>query len=323
MSGMARSKSGRVARFLQLSERMQCRLFLILGLWLALALPGAAQDQDPTGINPLPEVPLSQLSDPGNSVLGQAALAVRPNDWKHAETPHFILHFFRNFVAAQAAVELEYYYQTVSSELHQDTSTWERKSHVYIFENQADWHVFQKSAQLDPWTGGIHSEGNLFIVRDPAYKFEGRSLGHETAHLVLYRFFGAAIPLWLNEGYAENSSIRFYAGLERQRGYNMRPHSAVITASNYIPIASLTSMATYPDDVVQVSIFYQESEKLVAFLRAQSTEGFVTFMDALSHGSRLDTALWKGFGARFATVDDLDREFADYAQRKYQPLAGN
>jgi hypothetical protein len=305
---------------------MQWRILVILGLWLTLALPGAAraqEQQDPTGIDALTEVPLSQLSDPGNTALGQAALAVRPNDWKHAETPHFILHFFRNFVAAQAAVELEYYYNAIATELHQDTSTWERKSHVYIFDNEADWHVFQKSAQLDPWTGGIHSDGNLFIVRDPAYKFEGRTLGHETAHLVLYRFFGAAIPLWLNEGYAENSSIRFYAGLERQRGYIMPAHAAVLTASNYIPIATLTAMATYPDDVTQVSIFYQESEKLVAFLRAQSTEGFVTFLDALSHGSRLDTALSKGFGDRFASVDELDREFADYAQRKYQPIAGN
>jgi hypothetical protein len=304
---------------------MQWRFLLILGLWLTLASPRTApgQDSDPAGIDALPEVPLSQLSDPGDTVLGRAALAVRPDDWKHAETPHFILHFFRNFVAAQAAVELEYYYHAVAMELHQDTSTWERKSHVYIFENQDDWRVFQKSAQLDPWTGGIHSEGNLFIVRNPAYKFEGRSLGHETAHLVLYRFFGAAIPLWLNEGYAENSSIRFYAGLERRRGYNMAPHSAVLTASNYIPIASLTSMAAYPDDVIQVSIFYQESEKLVAFLRAQSPEGFVTFLDALSHGSRLDTALSKGFGGRFASLDELDREFADYAQRTYRPLAGN
>jgi hypothetical protein len=139
---------------------------------------------------------------------------------------------------------------------------------------------------------------------------------------VLYRFFGAAIPLWLNEGYAENSSMRFYAGLERQRGYNMMSHQAVLTASNYIPVATLTSMARYPDDVTQVSIFYQESEKLVAFLREQSQEGFVTFLDALSHGSRMDTALFKGFGARFATMDDLDREFADYAERTYQPLAG-
>ena len=304
---------------------MHGRFLIILGLWLILALPVAApgQDGDVQGINALTEVPLSELSDPGNTTLGQAALAVRPGDWKHAETPHFILHFFRNFVAAQAAVELEYYYAAVASELHADTSTWERKSHVYIFDNQNDWHLFQKQAQLDPWTGGIHSEGNLYIVRDPAYKFEGRSLGHETAHMVLYRFFGAAIPLWLNEGYAENSSIRFYAGLERRRGYSMSPHSAVLTASNYIPVTTLTSMAAYPDDVTQVSIFYQESEKLVAFLRAQGTDGFVAFLDTLSHGSRLDTALEKGFPGRFPSLDDLDREFEDYAQRTYQPLAGN
>lgn len=302
---------------------MRAHFVLLSLLALVLTLPAPAQEQDVKGIDALTEVPLSALSDPGNTVLGQAALAVRPGEWKHAETAHFILHFFHNFVAAQAAAELEYYYHAMSTELNRDTSSWERKSHVYIFESEADWHAFQGKAQLDPWSGGIHSEGNLFIVRLPGYKFEGRSLGHETAHLVLYRFFGAAIPLWLNEGYAENSSIRFYAGLERRRGYNMVPHSAVLTASNYIPVANLTAAVTYPDDVIQVSIFYQESEKLVAFLRAQGEEGFITFMDAISHGSRLDTALWKGFGGRFPTVDDLDREFQDYAQRKYQPMAGN
>jgi len=287
-------------------------------------MPAAAPAQeDVKGINALTEMPLSQLSEPGNTVLGKAALAVRPGDWKHAETDHFILHFFHNFVAAQAAAELEYYYHVISTELQRDTSTWERKSHVYIFENQDDWHAFQNKAQLDPWTGGIHSDGNLFIVRNPAYRFEGRSLGHETAHLVLYRFFGAAIPLWLNEGYAENSSIRFYAGLERRRGYSMTPRSAVLTAANYIPVATLTSAVSYPDDVTQVSIFYQESEKLVGFLRAQGTDQFITFLDALSHGSQMDTALWKAYGSRFAGVAALDREFADYAQRKYQPLAGN
>ncbi len=286
-----------------------------------MTAPG--QDADPQGINALPEVPYNQLSARDGTALGQAALAVRASDWKHAETPHFILHFFHNFVAAQASVELEYYYNAVATELHQDTTTWETKSNVYIFDNQTDWHTFQKTAQLDPWTGGIHSDGNLFIVRDPSYKFEGRSLGHETAHLVLYRFLGAAVPLWLNEGYAENSSIRFYAGLERQRGYDAKPHSAVITASNYIPVATLAAMATYPDDVVQVSIFYQESEKLVAFLRAQDEEGFVTFMQALSHGSLLDTALEKGFGSRFSGVDDLDRQFASFAESQYAPVAGN
>ncbi|HEX4085792.1 MAG TPA: hypothetical protein VHY22_12840 [Chthoniobacteraceae bacterium] len=290
---------------------------------MALAMGGAAQEETgPTReIDPLPEVPLSQLSDPGNSALGQAALAVRPGDWRHAETPHFILHFFHNYVAAQVAAELEFYYQAIALELHRDNTGWERKSHVYIFENDADWHAFQGKAQLDPWTGGIHSEGNLFVVRNPAYKFGGRSLGHETAHLVLYRFFGAGIPLWLNEGYAENSSIRLYSGLERRRGYSMLPQSAVLSAAHYIPLQTLTSAVTYPDDVTQVTLFYQESEKLVGFLRAQSEDGFITFMDALSHGSRMDTALEKGFGTRFQSLDALDQEFREYAQRKYVPVA--
>ena len=81
---------------------MPRRLLLILGLCLGFAGAGLGQDDNPKGINALPEVPLSQLSESDNSGYGQAALAVRPGDWKHAETPHFILHFFRNFVAAQA-----------------------------------------------------------------------------------------------------------------------------------------------------------------------------------------------------------------------------
>ena len=305
---------------------MRSRFSILAALFLALLLPSRAQDDppaDPTGINALTEVPLSQLSDPGDSTLGKAALAVRPADWKHAETPHFILHFFHNFVAAQVAAELEFYYHAIETDLHADTSTWERKSHIYIFENDADWHTFQGKAQLDPWSGGIHSEGNLYIIHNPAFKFEGRSLGHECAHLVFYRYFGAAIPLWLNEGYAENSSIRFYAGLERRRGYNSLPRTAVLTPSNYIPLASLTSAATYPDDVTKVPIFYQESEKLVAFLRAQDPDGFITFVDALSHGALLQTALDKGFPARFSSLDALDREFAPYSQRNFQPLAGD
>jgi hypothetical protein len=103
----------------------------------------------------------------------------------------------------------------------------------------------------------------------------------------------------------------------------MAVHSAVLTASNYIPIAKLTSAVSYPEDVTQVPIFYQESEKLVAFLRAQNTEGFITFMDALSHGSRFDTALEKGYGTRFSSIDALEREFSEYAQRQFQPLVGN
>ena len=272
----------------------------------------------PVGLNGLPEVPLSQLSDPGNSLMGKAALAVRPAEWKHAETPHFILHFFHNFVAARVAGELEFYYHAVATELHRDTSGWERKSHVYIFETPEDWHAFQAGAQLDPWTGGCHSEGNLFIQRNPAYKFQDRTLGHETAHLVLYRFFGPAVPLWLNEGYAENSSMRFYSGLQRQRGYNAQTRIRGHHARGIHPRFHPCRRRHLPGRCQTGRVFYHESEKLVRFLKARAeTMASSAFLDALSHGSQLESALEKGFGSRFTSVDSLNQEFSAYAARAY------
>src|SRR5271154_4267780 len=105
-----------LARLLRLFHRMHRRL--LLPILLALAPIAAPAQDDPIGIDALPEVPLSQLSAQDGSTLGQAALAIRPQDWKHAETPHFILHFFQNFVAARAAAELEYYYGAITTDLH-------------------------------------------------------------------------------------------------------------------------------------------------------------------------------------------------------------
>ncbi len=158
---------------------MQWRFFLIIGLWLTLAAPGAApgQEQNAAAIDALPEVPLSQLSEPGNTLLGRAAMAVRPGDWKHAETPHFILHFFRNFVAAQAAVELEYYYHVISTELHKDTSTWERKSQVYIFENQTDWQRLPEEGAARPVDGRHPLRGEPLHRAQPGLQVRGAFAG--------------------------------------------------------------------------------------------------------------------------------------------------
>lgn len=117
--------------------------------------------------------------------------------------------------------------------------------------------------------------------------------------------------------------MRFYTGLQRKRGYNAQINSSVIAPAEYIPVSALAAAATYPDDVKQVGVFYHESEKLVRFLKAEGgNNGFTVFLDALSHGSRLDSALEKGFGSRFTSVDSLNQEFAAYAARPYSPLAG-
>ena len=289
------------------------RPFRFAGLFGAILFLTHAMAQEAVGT--LKEVPLQSLSDHSLTPLGQAALSIRPNDWKHAETTNFIYHFFHGFVAAPVAVEAEFYYHVIAQDLGKDTTQWERKSHIFVFETDADWAVFKQKGALDPWTGGLHSAGSLFIQRNPEMKFKGHTLGHETTHLVIDRFFGSGVPLWLNEGYAEYSGVRCYAAFSRARGYLARPTSRPVPADLYVPVGQLASMVSYPQDVAQVGAFYSESERLVRFLTSVDKRGFGVFLDAMSKGNRFDTALSKGFAARFINLDALDREFKTYATK--------
>ena len=277
----------------------------------------AARPDEVRGLNALPEVALAQLTDRNISPLGQSALAIKPADWKHAETANFVYHFFQGFIATPVSVEAEFYYRVVAKELEKDTTQWERKSHICVFERAEDWKAFQQKASLDPWTGGIHSGNDLFLLRDAEYKFKGRTLGHEITHLVLHRFFGSGIPLWLNEGYAEYASIRAYASFERARGFRAKPQSQAIPPADFVPLDKLANALAYPTGDKQVATFYAESEKLVRFLSATDRRGFLAFLDAMSKGNRFDTALARSFGARFSGVDSLEREFKTYATKDY------
>lgn len=280
---------------------------------LSITSPAATDDQ--RGLNGLAEIEFAKLSDRNISALGTAALAISAGDWKHAETANFVYHFFHGFMATAVSIEAEFYYRVIAKELDRDTTQWERKGHIYIFENAADWRTFQSKAQLDPWTGGIHSGNDLFIVREPGFKFKGRTLGHEIAHLVLHRFFGAGVPLWLNEGYAEYASIRGYASYQRARGYAARPASQAVPPAEFIAVRELTDLVSYPADEKRVAVFYIESEKLVRFLSAESKPKFVALLEAMATGNKFDTALSKSFGGRFITVDALDQEFQTYATK--------
>jgi hypothetical protein len=285
--------------------------FFFFRLIAAVAVaPASALAQDNGA---LAEVPLARLSDHSFAALGQAALGIRTEDWKHAETANFVLHYFQSFVAAPVSVEAEFYYRLIAQELGKESARWERKSHIFIFERAEDWAEFQKRGALDPWTGGIHSRGELFIRRDPAFKFKDNTLGHEVAHLVVDRFFGSNVPLWLNEGYAEYVSMRCYSAFQRARNYRSRPVSQAVAAAQFIPLTELTSAMAYPQDPLRVGAFYAESQRLVRFLSGADKAGFGAMFEALAKGARFETALAKGFGGRFAGIDALEREFKTYA----------
>jgi hypothetical protein len=176
---------------------------VVVGVMTMSILPVSAQDsQIGATLGALPEVEFSQLSQRDPNPLGEKALAIHPDQWKHAETEHFIYHFVHSYVAAPVSVEAEFHYRVVAKELEREQPAGDTKSHIYIFERPEEWQQFQAFGKLEPWTGGIHSQGSLFIQRNPA-KFSSNLLGHEIVHLVMHRFYSSGIPCWLDEGFAQ------------------------------------------------------------------------------------------------------------------------
>ena len=263
----------------------------------------------------LPEIEFSQLSQRDPNPLGEKALTIHPEQWKHAETEHFIYHFVHSYAATPVSVEAEFHYRVIAKELERDQPAGDVKSHIYIFERPEEWQQFQVFGNLEPWSGGIHSAGSLFVQRNPAYKFSNNLLGHEIVHLVLHRFYADGIPCWLNEGFAQFISKDAQASYQRARGYVSKPHSDAIAPQDLIPLSVLTA-ATHPFSD-RVHIFYDESERLVRFLAATDKPAFLTLLDALARHQPFESALPRSYPGKFANTASLEEKFRDYASKDF------
>jgi hypothetical protein len=104
-----------------------------------------------------------------------------------------------------------------------------------------------------------------------------------------------------------------YSAFHRARGYASRPTSRPVPVALFLPLSQLTSLLSYPQDTTQVTVFYTESERLVRFLSATDKKGFQAFLEAMSKGNRIETALNKGFAGRFINLEALERAFKSYA----------
>src|SRR2546423_10019658 len=114
----------------------------------------------------LAEVDFSQLSQRDPNPLGDKALAIHPEQWKHGETEHFIYHFVHSYVATPVSVEAEFHYRVIAKELDRDRPTTDIKSHIYIFERPEEWQEFQTYGNLEKWSGGNHGGGRPFVQRN-------------------------------------------------------------------------------------------------------------------------------------------------------------
>ena len=255
----------------------------------------------------LKEVPFRELSSTSLHPFGEAALALNRDGWKHAESANFIYHYFDAAAARQVANEAEFYFRIIARDLGREGEVVAKKAQIFIFTS-AEWDAFKRDAHLDPWTGGMHSANELFITRD-GERFQGSTLGHEVAHLVVERFFGGHIPLWLNEGYAEYISGVLYAAYYRARGFASKPRFPDMRPEDYLPLEKLTELTAYPASEREVVAFYVESRKLVAFLQQLGKEPFRAFFAAMAKGGEFASAIGSAYGGRFTSRRELEEQF--------------
>ena len=260
------------------------------------------------------EKPFDQLSDQKIDDLGRKALAIRPEDWKSAETEHFILHYRRVTEAQKVAREVEYDMWFSATTLGARKEQYAGKSHVFIFQDQNEWADFLAQTMMPSWVGSFVRNGQLYLnVRntepgEPA--FDSRTLAHETTHAVIARLYpGRQWPLWLNEGLAEYMGA---ASVAARKNQPIKRHEHTLTFAA-MSLDDLQQMRRYPDDPVQVAELYETSEKLVRFLMTElPKERFTRFIDAVLGGDSLQQALMAIYPDKLASYDDFLNEFAKF-----------
>ena len=290
-------------------------------LLTASILPVSAQDsQSGVALGALPEVGFSQLSQRDPNLLCEKALAIHPDQWKHAETEHFIYHFVHSYVAAPVSVEAEFHASWPRSSsansrpaIRSRTSTFSSGGkNGSSFKRSANWNRGRAESIRRAVSSSSAIQRSLFIQRNPV---SSNPLGHEIVHLVMHRFYSGGIPCWLDEGFAQYISKAAHASYQRARGYIAKPHSSAIASQDLIPLISLFAITYPPSD--RVATFYNESERLVRFLAETDRPSFLALLDALARHQPFEAVFARTCVGKFASTRDLEEKFRDYAAKDF------
>lgn len=278
-------------------------------LGCALLLGGretrAADNPEPPRDIPLEEVELDQLSDAEMGDKGKTALSFNPGKWRHAETSNFILHFRRITEAKKVAREVEYDLWFVAEALKAKPEQYEKKSHVFIFEDEDEWKAFlEKVPEIPAWSASFAYGDELFLnirKKSGPVRFDSQTLAHECTHAVVARLYPRQRwPLYLNEGFAEYMGSASVAARKNQR---VERHQRSLDYAQ-LSLDDLIALPAYPTDEIAITALYQTSEKLVRYLYSEyPPEAFPRFVEALLEGASFKEAAMKVYGAKAGSYE--------------------
>ncbi len=99
------------------------------------------------------EKKLDDFSATAMSDWADLALGIQHLKWKHGETEHFIIHFFRN--GERIARRSEVFYGEIKAFFgNRPDLLADQKSQVFAFNDAPDWKQFADKIQKD-WAGGV------------------------------------------------------------------------------------------------------------------------------------------------------------------------
>ena len=267
----------------------------------------------------LVEKKMEQLTSKTPSDDGQKALAIDPAKWKHAETDNFILHYRRATEAQKVAREVEYDLWFVAKTLGATREQSSSKSHVYVFEDDAEWKQFLAvSSNPMKWAASYAYGDELFLsVRGggntgAGASFDSNTLAHETTHAVVARLYpGKHWPLWLSEGFAEYMAG---ASIAARKGQSAKRHQGTLTMAD-MPLATLDALENYPTNEAAIGQLYQTSEKFVRFLMSElPKERIVPFIDTVLAGKKMQDAVLEVYGDKFKTWDAFMKKYERFTK---------
>jgi len=166
---------------------------------LALGLVGSGLIWAGSSEDFFKEKKLDDFSSAAMSDWGDLALGIQHLKWKHGETEHFIIHFFRN--GERIARRSEIFYGEIKAFFgNRPDLLAGQKSQVFACNDAPDWKHFTGKIQQD-WAGRVtRGDGFFDLATNEKGQFDnrGKVQAHEMTHLIFNRFFREQPPLWLN-----------------------------------------------------------------------------------------------------------------------------
>ena len=262
----------------------------------------------------LAEIPIlsfENLSDKDITPQGKSALSLNRENWRHAETPHFVYHFTDAKQAETVYLHAEVQYQWIKVLFGVEKDGWAKKGHIFVFEDEETWKKFntrggEKFLGFAAFTDGWE----LFMHRAPYWLSPQKTLAHEITHIIVFRFLDGPIPLFLNEGFAEFMATKAVAVQAGGNEYSIRTLQ-LVPKDDYISLKELSDARSYPPNI---QIFYRESELLVRFLILNhGSKNFYSVLKKVSQGEDFQKVLDAVYGF---SLSELEEKFQAYAIAK-------